>query len=186
MPNELKHEDVMDILDRMDFFQGQRAGRELWHEKPFEVQEQDIADFAKGITAIKAFINVSLAIIRENRSQISVLKKLLERCETQFAEKDAEIERFKNRITFQVVIPDEKMEEIKKECLERVELDIKAIKAEAISDVVAQLEAEVDSSDKYIAEYDGSKVQIAYNQGLKNALKIVKEMEDVENGKSDL
>ena len=35
----------------------------------------------------------ALALLRENRSQISVLKKLLDRCETQFAEKDAEIER---------------------------------------------------------------------------------------------
>ena len=43
-------------------------------------------------------------------------------------------------------------------------------------DVVAQLEAEVESSDKYIEEYDGSEVQKAYNKGLRDALKIAKEM----------
>lgn len=41
-------------------------------------------------------------------------------------------------------------------------------------EVIAQLEAEIDSSDKYIREYDGSKEQIAYNEGMRNALKIVK------------
>lgn len=44
------------------------------------------------------------------------------------------------------------------------------------SDVVGQLEAEVYSSDKYINEYDGSEVQKAYNKGLRDALKIAKEM----------
>ena len=41
-----------------------------------------------------------------------------------------ENERLKNRVTLRVVIPDDKLEEIKTECLERVELDIKEIKTE--------------------------------------------------------
>lgn len=45
-------------------------------------------------------------------------------------EKDAEIERLKNRITVQVVMPDEKMEEIKSDLLAR----IPAIRAEAITE----------------------------------------------------
>lgn len=73
--NELKPEDVMDILERMDFFQGQRAGRMLWYEKPFEVQEQDIADFSKGIAAIKAFIKVALALLREYKVKNEVLEE---------------------------------------------------------------------------------------------------------------
>lgn len=44
------------------------------------------------------------------------------------------------------------------------------------ADVVGQLEAEVYSSDKYIDEYDGSEVQKAYNKGLRDALKIAKEL----------
>lgn len=39
-----------------------------------------------------------------------------------------------------------------------------------------QLEAEIISSDKYIREYDDSEVQKAYNKGLRDALKILKEM----------
>ena len=41
---------IVDILDKMDFFQGQREGRELWNDKPFEVQEQDIANFSRDIS----------------------------------------------------------------------------------------------------------------------------------------
>jgi hypothetical protein len=72
----MKPEDVMrafDILDKMDFFQGQRAGRELWFEKPFEVQEQDIADFSQGISTVKKVIEDSLALLREKDAEIERL-----------------------------------------------------------------------------------------------------------------
>jgi chromosome segregation ATPase len=71
--HELKPEDVMDILEKMDFFQGKRAGRELWHEKPFEVQEQDIADFSRDVYTIKLFINIVLSQLREKDAEIERL-----------------------------------------------------------------------------------------------------------------
>ena len=40
-------EQAIDILERFDFFQGQRAGRELWNDKPKDVQDKDIADFSR-------------------------------------------------------------------------------------------------------------------------------------------
>lgn len=43
-------------------------------------------------------------------------------------------------------------------------------------EIILQLEAEIDSSDKYIREYDGGQLQIGYNKGLSDALKIVKQM----------
>ena len=117
--NELKPEDVMralDILDKMDFFQGQRAGRELWFEKPFEVQEQDIADFSQGIAFVKNLIADAdaRALIREMKKQIRELEGDVENSKSiaeyqqncnikryhqlqekddQLVEKDAEIER---------------------------------------------------------------------------------------------
>lgn len=48
---------ALDILDKMDFFEGQRAGRELWFDKPVDVQNEDIRDFAKDIAFLKDFIN---------------------------------------------------------------------------------------------------------------------------------
>ena len=79
--NELKPEDVMDILEKMDFFQGQRAGRELWHEKPFEVQEQDIADFSRDVSTIKLFINIVLSQLREKDAEIERLTAQIEHCD---------------------------------------------------------------------------------------------------------
>lgn len=52
----LSAEQVKDILDKMDFIQGQRAGREHWNDKPFEVQEQDLANFSRDISLIKEYI----------------------------------------------------------------------------------------------------------------------------------
>lgn len=44
---------AIDILDKWEFFHGQRAGRELWAEKPREVQEQDIANFCRDLGVVR-------------------------------------------------------------------------------------------------------------------------------------
>ncbi len=49
-------EKALDILDRMDFFQGQRAGRELWNEKSRYVQEMDLQIFREDVAELKAYI----------------------------------------------------------------------------------------------------------------------------------
>ena len=46
-----------DILAKLDFFGGQRAGRELWNEKPVDVQNEDIKNFSKDIAFLKDLIN---------------------------------------------------------------------------------------------------------------------------------
>lgn len=51
----------------------------------------------------------------------------------------AENERLKNSITFQVVMPDDKIEEIKAECLERVELDVKECRADTVRKMYEKL-----------------------------------------------
>lgn len=38
-------EQAIDIINKFEFFQGQRAGRELWTSKAKEVQDQDITNF---------------------------------------------------------------------------------------------------------------------------------------------
>ena len=60
---------VIDTLDRLEFFGGQRAGRELWAEKPFDVQNQDIENFNKDIAFIKDFIyskNAEISALNRN------------------------------------------------------------------------------------------------------------------------
>lgn len=47
-----------DILDKLDFF-NQRAGRELWNEKPIEFQDADIRNREEDIKFLKDLINRS-------------------------------------------------------------------------------------------------------------------------------
>ena len=50
-------EKAIEILDRLSFFGGQRAGRELWNDKPREVQDEDIASFNRDIEYIRDIIH---------------------------------------------------------------------------------------------------------------------------------
>ena len=43
-----------------------------------------------------------------------------------------------------------------------------------IERIISQAEAEIESSDKYIREYDDSEVQKAFNKGMRVVLEIVK------------
>lgn len=38
-------EQAIDIVNKLEFFQGQRAGRELWSSKAYSVQEVDLVNF---------------------------------------------------------------------------------------------------------------------------------------------
>lgn len=48
---------VLDTLDCWEMFQGQRAGRELWADKPREVQDQDIANFCEGLGKVRRLLS---------------------------------------------------------------------------------------------------------------------------------
>lgn len=65
MKDKEKQEKVFDILAKMEFFQGQRAGRELWNDKPKEVQDQDIADFVRDIKYIRSYLQDRVVLSRE-------------------------------------------------------------------------------------------------------------------------
>ena len=47
---------AFDILDKFDFFGGQRAGRELWFDKPVDIQNKDIGDFLRDLDFLRHFI----------------------------------------------------------------------------------------------------------------------------------
>lgn len=48
---------ILDILEKYQFFLGQRAGRELWFSKPKDVQDEDIANFNRDIKSVIEYIN---------------------------------------------------------------------------------------------------------------------------------
>ena len=68
-----KQEKVFDILNKFEFFQGQRAGRELWLDKPKEVQDKDIADFIKDINYIRSYLQDSVVLSREEYEKLRSL-----------------------------------------------------------------------------------------------------------------
>lgn len=47
---------ALEVLDMLSFFGGQRAGRELWNDKPREVQDEDIASFNRDIEYLKDIV----------------------------------------------------------------------------------------------------------------------------------
>ena len=49
-------EKAIDILERFDFFQGQRAGRELWNDKPKDVQDKDIEIFSRNCRLLIEYV----------------------------------------------------------------------------------------------------------------------------------
>lgn len=49
-------EQAEDILDKWEFFYGQRAGRELWEEKPEEVQNADIEAFCRDLAVVRSVV----------------------------------------------------------------------------------------------------------------------------------
>ena len=50
--------EILDILDKWGFFLGQRAGRELWANKPKDVQDKDLVDFNRDLETVRSFINL--------------------------------------------------------------------------------------------------------------------------------
>lgn len=65
----------LDILNKFDFFGGQRAGRELWNDKPVEVQDEDVENFAKDVQFLKDLIKRQQAEIEELQILTGLMRK---------------------------------------------------------------------------------------------------------------
>lgn len=80
--------------------------------------------------------------VKDIHSLDASIEYLAGECRVKFKRLTEENERLKNSITFQVVMPDEKMEEIKAECLERVALDVKECRADTVRKMQERLRKE--------------------------------------------
>ena len=49
-------EQAIDIINKFDFFYGQRAGRELWFNKPREVQDIDVEKFCEDCAKLLKYV----------------------------------------------------------------------------------------------------------------------------------
>ena len=97
MKDKEKQTKVFDILDKMEFFQGQRAGRELWNDKPKEVQDKDISDFIKDINYIRSYLQDSVVFSKEELKEKYVPKSFYELAKKVHEEK---VEKLENLINY--------------------------------------------------------------------------------------
>lgn len=94
-PDEIKK--GLECLDKMQFFMGQRAGRELWMEKPEDVQDKDLADFNRDIDYLRKVVvskmeNTTLAQLEAaNAVLLNLCKQLEEKCHQLERERDAAV-----------------------------------------------------------------------------------------------
>ena len=79
---------AFDILDKFEFFGGQRASRELWFNKPIDVQNKDIGGFLRDLDFLKQFIN-------RQQAEIERLKATLDCYEETSGNKKAKAEAVK-------------------------------------------------------------------------------------------
>ena len=116
MKDKETQNNVFDILDKIEFFQGQRAGRELWNNKSKEVQDKDIADFIKDINYIRSYLQDSVVLSREefkNYCNLSVENEVLKEEKEQFENDVCNYEMNLQHLTGE-------LEQVRKETAEKI------------------------------------------------------------------
>lgn len=70
---------AFDVLDKFEFFGGQRAGRELWFDKPADIQDEDIKQFVDDVHFLKNFINRQKAEIADLKAKKEICAEVITR-----------------------------------------------------------------------------------------------------------
>ena len=52
--------EAIDIVEKFEFFQGQRAGRELWTDKEYSKQEVDLVNFRQDCYELLEYLKNSV------------------------------------------------------------------------------------------------------------------------------
>jgi phosphoenolpyruvate synthase/pyruvate phosphate dikinase len=89
---------AFDILDKFEFFGGQRAGRELWFNKPTDIQNKDIGAFLRDLDFLKQFINRQKAEIERLENSLAISKKKTKRYVENYKRQKEEMEEYRNII----------------------------------------------------------------------------------------
>lgn len=131
---EKQIEEVFDILNKFEFFQGQRAGRELWLDKPKEVQDKDIADFVRDIKYIRSYLKDSVVISMEEYDELQVGKDFDYGYHEGCKNTEAYYENFK--------LPEERKETAEKMLKEFYVKSVKHIKGNKLSECFIEISFE--------------------------------------------
>ena len=55
--------EAINIVEKFEFFQGQRAGRELWASKEYSIQEADLVNFRQDCYDLLDYIKRTVDVI---------------------------------------------------------------------------------------------------------------------------
>lgn len=128
------------ILDKLDFF-NQRAGRELWNEKPVEIQDVDIRNREEDIKFLKDLIN----------RQQSEIKRLKSANDEKFRQWDMLAEKTKQHYAnLYEEAKDILKAEAYKECIEKVRK--LAVGMHPCSDELRVFDSDLDNILKMVGE----------------------------------
>jgi 7-keto-8-aminopelargonate synthetase-like enzyme len=83
----------------------------------------------------------ALALITSQEQRIKELTEENERLTKRILIADEDIKRLRNKVTATIILTDKDAERIKTECLEKIELDVKAIKADTVQEFAERLKA---------------------------------------------
>lgn len=78
---------AFEILDKFEFFGGRRAGRELWFNKPTDIQDKDIGAFLRDLDFLKQFINRQKAELERLERHTELYHELKAEAQKEFAER---------------------------------------------------------------------------------------------------
>lgn len=120
---------AFDILNKFEFFGGQRAGRELWFDKSEDVQDKDIEHFVDDVNFLKGFIN-------RQKAEIEKLERKIESLES-IQEISPEAKHFVDTKADKVI-----------SLMNEVIKSQKQIKAEAIKEFAERLKSEIETPVK--------------------------------------
>lgn len=87
---------VKDILEKWEFFLGQRAGRELWFDKPAEIQDKYIYNFLRDLKSVKDLITRQQAEYENLKVENQSLRSAANSLKMHHEEAQAEIVRLQS------------------------------------------------------------------------------------------
>ena len=86
---------VKDILEKWEFFLGQRAGRELWFDKPAEIQDKDIYNFLRDLKSVKDLITHQQSENKRLGKEVDLVSIQFQDLQERYEEAQAKIDKLK-------------------------------------------------------------------------------------------
>ena len=86
---------VKDILEKWEFFLGQRAGRELWFDKPAEIQDKDIYNFLRDLKSVKDLITYQQSENKRLGKEVDLVSIQFQDLQERYEEAQAKIDKLK-------------------------------------------------------------------------------------------